>query len=155
MRIQGQGHLPTSNFKKQPSSIQVDFIRVAGRYKVGKLLGSGASGEPTLIEFASIILSSLASVFQGKDIKTGANVALKIGRVGRLPSKLSHEYDVYTTMSGSAGISEVLWYGKEGLHEVIILEDLGTSLGDLVRAQQFDTRRTFLYASQMVRLFYH
>ena len=140
--------------QKQPTFHQIDLVHVAGQYKVGKLLGTGTSGEPTLIKFTSRFLSSLGSVFQGKDIKTGADVALKIGRAGSSPSRLSHEYDVYTTRSGSAGISEVLWYSKEGLHEVIVLEDLGTSLGDLVRERQFDPRRTFVYASQMVCLFY-
>ena len=61
---------------------------------------------------------------------------------------------MYTTISGSAGIPEVLWYGKEGLCEVIVLEYLGTSLGDQVKSRQFERKMTFLYASQMVRLFY-
>jgi len=42
---------------------------------------------------------------------------------------------MYTTISGSAGIPEVLWYGKEGLHEIIVLEYLGTSLGDQIKAR--------------------
>ena len=61
---------------------------------------------------------------------------------------------MYTTISGSAGIPEVLWYSKEGLHEIIILEYLGTSLGDRIKVQRFDRKKIFLYASQMVRLFY-
>jgi len=68
-----------------------------------------------------------------------------------LSSKLRYEYDVYTAISGSTGIPKVLWYGKEGQHEVIILEFLGTSLGNLIREQQLDSRKLFLYASQMVR----
>jgi hypothetical protein len=54
------------------------------------------------------------------------------------------------TLAGSAGISQVHWYGKEGSHEVIVLEHLGTSLGDLISEQQVDHRKAFLYASQMV-----
>jgi hypothetical protein len=61
---------------------------------------------------------------------------------------------VYTTLSGSAGISEALWYGKEGLHEIIVLEYLGTSLEDLIRKRWFDPRKAFLYAPRMVRLLY-
>ena len=41
---------------------------------------------------------------------------------------------MYATISGSAGIPEVLWYGKEGLREIIVLEYLGTSLGDQIKA---------------------
>jgi hypothetical protein len=57
---------------------------------------------------------------------------------------------VYTALAGCAGISPVRWYGKEGAHEVIVLEHLGTSLSDLVSEQQVDRSKTFLYASQMV-----
>ena len=86
----------------------------------------------------------LASVFSGKDIRTRAKVALKIGHAD-LPLILSYEYDVYTTMSGGAGISPVLWYGKEGLHEVLVLENLGASLEDLVSEQWSIHEKTFLY----------
>ena len=150
--MHAQGPSPAS--RKQPASHQLDFVRVDGQYRVGKLLGTGGSGESHFDQGRLIVLNSLASVFQGKDIMTGNDVALKIGRVGSSSSKLSYEYEVYRTISGSAGICEVLWYGKEGLREIIVLEYLGTSLGDLIREQQFDPRRTFLYASQMVCLFY-
>jgi serine/threonine protein kinase len=99
-----------------------------------------------------VFLNPLGSVFLGKDIQTGADVALKIGCAGSSPSKLSYEYNVYTTISGSTGISDVLWYGKEGLHEIIVLEYLGTSLGDLISERRFDPRRAFFYGLQMVRL---
>jgi hypothetical protein len=79
---------------------------------------------------------------------------VKIGHGGSSPLKLSHEYNVYTAISGSIGIPKVIWYGKEDIHEVIVLEYLGTSLGDLVSEQQFDPRKTFLYALQMVCLLY-
>ncbi|KAH9021416.1 kinase-like domain-containing protein [Lactarius pseudohatsudake] len=39
---------------------------------------------------------------------------------------------------------------KEGSHEVIVLEHLRTSLGDLISEQQVDHRKAFLYASQML-----
>jgi serine/threonine protein kinase len=106
---------------------------------------------PTLTRVRHIFLSSLGSVYLGKDIRTGAEVALKIGRADHSPSRLSHEYQVYQKTAGSIGISSVRWYGKEGPYEVLVLEYLGTSLGDLISAQQFDHRKTFFFASQMVR----
>jgi len=81
----------------------------------------------------------------------GAEVALKIGDTGQSPSQLKHEYTVYTSIASSAGISPVLWYGKEGTYEVIILNNLGKSLGDLIDKDQFDSGKVFLYALQMVR----
>jgi len=85
---------------------------------------------------------------------TGSDVALKIGHRCSLPSRLSHEYNVYTTIAGSRGISQVRWYGKEGVYEVIVMDNLGTSLGDLIDHLKFDHGKTFLYATQMVRLLY-
>jgi len=84
---------------------------------------------------------------------TAADVALKIGRATNSPSKLNHEYNVYTALAGSPGIAEVYWYGKEDIYEVIALKYLGTSLDDLICEHQLGIRKTFLYASQMVCLF--
>lgn len=85
---------------------------------------------------------------------TGADVALKIGHPCNSTSGLSHEYNVYTTIAGSTGISQVLWYGKEDVYEVIVLEHLGTSLGDLIDQPKFNHGKTFSYATQMVCLLY-
>jgi len=101
-----------------------------------------------------ILLTVLGSVFLGKDILTENDVALKIGHAGSSTLRLSYEHNVYKTISGSAGISRVLWYGKEGIHEIIVLEYLGTSLGNLISEGRFDSTRIFSYASQMVRLIY-
>jgi len=96
----------------------------------------------------------LESVYLGKDIMTGADVALKIGHPCGLSLRLSHEHNVYTSIGGSRGISQVLWYGKEGIHEVIVLDHLGTSLDDLIDQRKFDHRETFSYTFQMVCLLY-
>jgi serine/threonine protein kinase len=130
--------------------VQPDFIRVAGRYRVGKLLGSGASGTTNLDSSSIRCLTFLGSVFSGKDIRTGADVALKIGYTNHSSSSLSHEYDVYMTITGNTGIPSVHWFGEEGQHKVIVLEHLGTSLGDLISEQQFSLRKTFVYTLQMV-----
>jgi hypothetical protein len=53
---------------------------------------------------------------------------------------------------GCKGVSPIRWYGKEGAYDVLILAHLGTSLGDLVSAQQFNSAQSFFFASQMVRL---
>jgi len=145
---------PLQASRKQTASHQLDFVHVGGRYRIGKLLSTGGSGKPHSDQVHLISLSSLGSVYLGKGIRNEASVTLKIGHGGSSPSKLAHKYNVYAAISGSMGIPEVLWYGKEGLHEVIVLECLGTSLDDLTRVQQSDHRKTFLYTSQMVHLFY-
>jgi len=107
----------------------------------------------TLTQAQYTFLNLLESVYLGKDIKTGVEVALKIRQAENSPSKLNHEYNVYTALAGSPGIAEVCWYGKEGIYEVIALENLRTSLDDLICKHQLSIRRMFLYASQMVHLF--
>jgi hypothetical protein len=105
---------------------------------------------PTLTQARYIVLSSLASVYLGKDIRTGAEIAVKIGCADLSSSRLSHEYSMYAELAGSAGISPVRWYGKEGPYEVIVMNHLGTSLGDLISGGQVDHREVFQYAPQMV-----
>ena len=129
-------------------------VRVGGQYRVGKLLGTGGSGELNAADSSHLILSSLGSGYLGKDILMGADVALKIGHPCSLPSRLGHEHNVYTTIAGSEGIPQILWYGKEDVYEVIIMNHLGNSLGDLIDQLEFDHRKTFFYATQMVCLLY-
>jgi len=95
---------------------------------------------------------SLGSVYLGRDIRTGAEVALKIGSMDQSAPKLKYEHDVYKNIAGIVGTSSVLWYGYKGLHEVIILEYLGDSLGDLIKEKRFDCGKVFSCASQMVCL---
>ena len=74
---------------------------------------------------------------------------MKIGSADRSPG-LNYEYNVYTNIAGSVGTLSVLWYGKEDLYEVIVLEHLSGSLGDLINKKQFDHEEVFSYTSQMV-----
>ena len=135
---------------KFPVPPHVNFVRVGGRYRIGKLLGSGGSGESNH-NFSSIkLLSSLGSVYLGRDIRTKVEIAVKIGRADDPSSRLRHEYDVYTEVAGGLGIPPVRWYGKEGRYEVIVMDHLGTSLDDLVSEGQIDQEKIFLYATQMV-----
>jgi hypothetical protein len=141
--------------EKQFSPSMLDIVRVGGRFRVGKLLGSGGSGELNSrgrdSESTSFSESRyLGSVYQGEDFLTGADVALKIGYSCSSPSRLGHEYHVYSEIAGSKGIPKVHWYGKEGEYEVIVLDHLGTSLGDQVDQLEFDRRKIFSYATQMV-----
>ena len=79
----------------------------------------------------------------------GIEIAVKIEREHD-SSKLSHENGVYAAIAGGSSISPVHWYGKEGQHEVIVLDHLETSLDNLISGQQVDHGRIFQYASQMV-----
>lgn len=144
----------TTGSNKRHVTFQPNFVRVDGRYRVGKLLGSGGSGECDSYSSSTSFTSSLASVFLAKEIKTGAEVALKIGHADHTSSGLSHEYDVYQKIAGCTGVSPIHWFGREGVHDVIIMDYLGTSLDDFFSGQQSGNREVFLYAPQMVRALY-
>ena len=88
-------------------------------------------------------------VYAGRDIRTGTEVAVKIGLEDN-SMRLRHENQVYTSVGGSAGISAVRRYGKEGQYEVLVLDHLGTSLDKLINGQEINHERIFQYASQMV-----
>ena len=109
---------------------------------------------PALTQVLHFIYTSLGSVYLGRDIRTGADVALKIGSADQSTPKLKYKYDMYKNIAGIAGISSVLWYGYEGLYEVIVLEYLGVLLGDSIKEKQFDSEKVFLYVLQMVCLRY-
>lgn len=108
----------------------------------------------TLTHVQHFIDTPIGSVYLGIDIRTGAEVAVKVGNASQSPSRLNHEYNVYMSIVDSVGTSSVLWYGKEGLHEVIVLEYLGDSLGNLVNKRRLNHGGVFSYASQMVYSLY-
>ena len=55
------------------------------------------------------------------------------------------------SIAGSKGTSSVLWYGREGGYDIIVLEYLGNSLGDLIDEQKFDSRKAFEPDNFMVK----
>jgi len=141
------------NTCEDPSPLKLDFVRVGSRYRVGKLLGSGGSGESnskSLTDISHFSDTSLGSIYLGRDIRMGGDVAIKIGYTGLRSSRLIHEYQVYTRIAGCTGTCPVLWYGKEDLYEVMVLEYLGKSLGDLIDEQRPNSGKAFFCASQMV-----
>jgi serine/threonine protein kinase len=145
------------NACEDPPSLKLGFVRVGGRYRVGNLLGSGGSGESNSASLTGVPHfsdTSLGSVYLGRDIRTGGDVAIKIGYTGQRSSRLIREYQVYTKIAGCTGTSPVLWYGKEDMYEVLVLEYLGNSLDDLINEQKLNIGKAFLCASQMVRPLY-
>lgn len=92
----------------------------------------------------------LGSVYCGKDVKTGKEVALKVERHEGSHSDLFREYNVYKDVGGCVGISRVYWYGQEGPCNVMVIDRYDLSLDDMVRQGGVDLRTVVSFAGQMV-----
>jgi serine/threonine protein kinase len=92
----------------------------------------------------------LGSVYVGKDLRTGKEVALKVERHEGSDSNLLREYEVYKDIAGCAGISKAYWYGKEGPYNVMVIDRYEISLDVMVRQGALSLDTVISFASQMV-----
>ena len=90
-------------------------IRVGGKYRLGKKIGSGSFGE----------------VFLGINIQTNEEVAVKIESSSTRQPQLSYESKLLKLLQDNEGFPYPVWYGSEGSYNVLIMELLGPSLEDL------------------------
>ena len=96
-------------------------LRVGGKYRLGKKIGSGSFGD----------------IYLGHHILTGEEVAIKLESIKSRHQQLSYEYRLYRLLQGktpgqvATGIPNVRWFGKEGDYNVLIMDLLGPSLEDL------------------------
>ncbi|KAN0123247.1 Protein kinase-like domain containing protein [Russula decolorans] len=126
--------MPEQHIAVGAKTITTDIVRVGGRYRVGKLLGAGTFG----------------TVYLGRDIKKGRDVAVKLEAAQEWGSKLEHEYHVYRATSGIRGIPKMLWYGVEGRYNVMVLSHLGCTFKEMAQLGVLDANAVFTYAKQMV-----
>jgi len=84
------------------------------------------------------------------NISSGSEYAIKLETRKTRHSLLAHEYKVYRIMTGGAGIPNVYWCGREGEHNVMVMDILGLSLEDLFNfcCRKFSMKSVFLLADQ-------
>ncbi|KAG7110491.1 Casein kinase I 2 like protein [Verticillium longisporum] len=124
-----------------------DILRVKGvLYKVGKKLGEGTFG----IVYAAI------------DLSNHRLVAIKFERCepGKPQFQTNHktqlqtEYEAYGKLKGSDGIPNVYYFGRHGLHNILILDQLGPSLEDLFDGcgRKFTLKTVVMIGKQMISI---
>jgi len=124
---------------------------IAGKYKVGKKLGSGSFGE--IYE---------ADVLDTQGNPNGEKVALKLEPVKTKHPQLLYESRLYKLLLNSGGSRGAIqappglprchWYGVEGEYNVMVIDLLGPSLEDLFCfvGRKFSLKTTLMLGDQMV-----
>ncbi|GJQ11177.1 hypothetical protein GpartN1_g3621.t1 [Galdieria partita] len=115
---------------------------VAGKWRVGRKIGSGSFGE----------------IYLGTNIYTMEEVALKFESAKTKHPQLLYESKIYRYLSISpcgqpvVGFPTVKWYGQEGEYNVMAMELLGPSLEDLFNFchRKFSLKTVLMIAIQTI-----
>ena len=115
--------------------MDVKTLKLGGKYKIGKKLGSGAFGE----------------VYLATDVKTGEEAALKIESNKTKHPQLIYEAKLLRMMKGK-GIPEMKGVIIEGDYNIMIMQLLGPSLEELFNYWKriFSLKTVLMLAIQML-----
>jgi casein kinase I homolog HRR25 len=97
------------------------------------------------------------TVFVGVHTIAGKEVAIKLEpAVGssRHSSPLKQESKIYKTLMGGTGVPWIMWSGKQGDYNVLVIDLLGPSLEDLFKMcnRHFSLKTVLLLADQLVSI---
>ncbi|CAN6238684.1 unnamed protein product [Urochloa humidicola] len=109
---------------------------IAGKFKLGKKIGSGSFGE----------------LYLGVNIQSGEEVAIKLESVKSRHPQLHYESKLYMLLQGGTGIPHLKWFGVEGEYNVMVIDLLGPSLEDLFNFcnRRFSLKTVLMLADQMI-----
>lgn len=137
------------------SSHRLD-LRVGGKYRLGKKIGSGSFG--MLASFYYFSLANIhdyhiGDIYLGINIISGEEVAIKLESVKAKHPQLEYESKVYKTLAGGVGVPFVRWFGTECDYNAMVIDLLGPSLEDLFNFcnRKFSLKTVLLLADQLVR----
>ncbi|KAM0746043.1 kinase-like protein [Meredithblackwellia eburnea MCA 4105] len=111
-------------------------LRVGGKYRIGKKIGSGSFGD----------------IYLGVNIISGEEVAIKLESVKAKHPQLEYEAKVYKTLAGGVGVPFVRWFGIECDYNAMVIDLLGPSLEDLFNFcnRKFTLKTVMLLADQLI-----
>lgn len=129
-------HQSSSSSSSSSRSSKNTDLRVAGKYRLGKKVGSGSFGD----------------IYLGKNIQNGDEVAIKLEPSKSRHPQLAYEYRLYRILARKQGIPRVHWFGKEGDYNVLIIDLLGPSLEDLFNYcnRKFTLKTVLMMADQLL-----
>ncbi|XP_050363090.1 casein kinase 1-like protein 7 [Argentina anserina] len=109
---------------------------IAGKFKLGRKIGSGSFGE----------------LYLGVNVQTGEEVAVKLEPVKTKHPQLHYESKLYMLLQGGTGIPHLKWFGVEGDYNVMVIDLLGPSLEDLFNYcnRKFTLKTVLMLADQLI-----
>jgi serine/threonine protein kinase len=111
-------------------------VRVAGKYRLIRKIGSGSFGD----------------IFLATNISTGEEVAVKLEVLRTQHPQLAYEAKLYRVLQGGEGIPSIRYCGIEGDYNVLVMDLLGPSLEDLFAfcGRKFTLKTVLLIADQLL-----
>jgi len=111
-------------------------LRVGGKYRLGRKIGSGSFGD----------------IYIGANVQSGEEVAIKLESVRSKHPQLLYESKLYKILAGGVGVPNIFWYGVEGDFNVMVIDLLGPSLEDLFCCcnRKFSLKTVLMLADQML-----
>lgn len=94
----------------------------------------------------------LGQVFLGVHTVAGKEVAIKLEPAIAKHSPLKQESKIYKTLMGGTGVPWVMWSGRQGDYNVMVIDLLGPSLEDLFKMcnRHFSLKTVLLLTDQLV-----
>ncbi|KAF8152349.1 kinase-like protein [Crassisporium funariophilum] len=114
----------------------MDFTTFAGKYRLEEEIANGGCG----------------TVFLGVHTVAGKEVAIKLEPAIAKHSPLKQESKIYKTLMGGPGVPWIMWSGRQGDYNVMIIDLLGPSLEDLFKKcnRHFSLKTVLLLADQLI-----
>lgn len=97
-------------------------------------------------------IHNAGTVFLGVHTVAGKEVAIKLEPAMAKHSPLKQESKIYKTLMGGTGVPWIMWSGRQGDYNVMIIDLLGPSLEDLFKRcnRHFSLKTVLLLADQLV-----
>jgi len=95
---------------------------------------------------------AFGQLYEGRDLKTGRKVAIKLESVTAKAPQLRYEAKLYRLLGDSPGIPGVHWCGTEGDYNALVMDLMGPSLEDLFEScgRQFSLKTVLMLADEML-----
>ncbi|KAA1470999.1 kinase-like protein [Dentipellis sp. KUC8613] len=99
-----------------------------------------------------LAIGGCGTVFYGVHTVAGKEVAIKVEPAVAKHSPLKHESKIYKSLMGGPGVPWIIWSGRQGDYNVMVIDLLGPSLEDLFKMcnRHFSLKTVLLLADQLI-----